>query len=334
MKKPKVLIVDDHDGFRSSLLDNILLNKKFVLYGASDADSALQIVNNSPDFDCVLLDYDLDNLKNNNKLNGIDVLQILTEKFPYIPVIMMSGISESRGQVGAESVLNNAIAFLDKPFPIKVLVEKLDKVSGKKANIDELEIQELFNQYGFYSSSNIMAKLCSQTYYAAKTDLNLMILGETGTGKTLLANAIHKVSDRNNFPFKELNCGTMSSDINWLRSELFGHTANSFNNAKERNGLLSEVQHGTMLLDDITELPLQVQGGLLQVIQSRIFRKLGDNTDREFKARIISTTNQNINRAIKENKFRDDLRFRLCQETIVIPPLKERPEDKIGRAHV
>ena len=172
-----------------------------------------------------------------------------------------------------------------------------------------------------------MAKICFDALKTANTDLSIMIVGETGSGKSFLAKAIHNLSNRRKEPFKVLNCGSISSDINWLMSELFGHKEKSFNEALNRFGILSDVKGGTLLLDEVIEIPYTVQSGLLSVIETKKYRRLGENIEREFSGRIISTSNRPISEVVREKKFREDLKFRLCQEVITIPPLRDRVQD-------
>ncbi len=327
MSKPTILIIDDDDDFRESLAESPILQKKFKILSTGLVKEAIEKIENNKEIACILLDYDLHHHNAHNKINGLELMEYFGNKCPHIPIFMMSGVSEGRGKVAIDSINKYAITFLDKPFPIEKLLNKLDFVIQDSIPNNSKDIQKLFNQNGFVSQSEVMANICNRCYEAAKSDLNIMLVGETGTGKTILAEVIHKLSNRKNHPFKELNCGTMSSDINWLRSEIFGHKAKSFNQAEDRNGYLYDVKNGTLFLDDIIELPIAVQSGLLQVIQSRKYCRLGENIEREFNGRIIAASNLKLKQAVEQKKFREDLMYRLCQEKITIPPLRDRAED-------
>ncbi len=330
MKKPKILIVDDHDGFRDSLINSPILKSKYSLLEADTGEKALEIIKINLDIDCILLDYDFRKFGTSKNISGIDVLNHLKDFAPHIPIIMMSGITEGRGNVAIESIKRHAIDFLDKPFQIKSLIEKLDSILRiNEDSIKSREAQEILSSFGFISKSKIMSEVANEIIKAAKNDLNIMISGETGTGKTMIARIIHLLSSRSKNKYEEIPCGILSSDVNSFRSQLFGHVKGAFTNAfQNKKGVFELVENGTLVLDDVTTMPMEVQKGLLQAIENRFFSRFGDESSKiKFDARVISTTNQNINESINDKSFRSDLKYRLCGEFINIPPLRKRTED-------
>lgn len=331
MNKPKILIVDDHEGFLESLVESPILLSKYCVFGANEGKTAMRILYENPDIACVLLDYDLKGKSQENIPNGLEIMKEISQISPQIPIFMMSGITEQRGAVAIESIEKHAVCFLDKPFPLKMLMEELKKVISKPNGFEE-ELDsacEVLSKAGFFSKSKIMKDVCLRALKASKNNFPLMITGETGTGKTALARAVHKLSGRADKPFVEINCGNFSSDTNTFHSQLFGHTKGAFTGAMKSNkGFLEAAYNGTILFDDITAMPVDIQKGMLQVIESKKYRRFGNNTDlNDFDSRIISTSNIPLSEAISSNLLREDLKYRLTREIIYIPPLRSRPED-------
>ncbi len=328
MKKPKILIVDDHEGFRESLVRSPILTSDYLLFEAETGERALAMVKVKHSFDCIILDYDFKTYQSTNNMSGIEVMQKIKEISSDIPIIMMSGITEGRDSVAIESIRNNALVFLDKPFPISKLKEILNSIFFKDSKKTE-DAQKILSDMGFITVSESMQSFAYDVLIAAENHLNVLITGETGTGKTILARIIHKLSKQKNKPFEEQNCGVISRDINSFKSQLFGHTKGAFTGAaKEKKGIFEIAGEGTIFLDDIVTLKEEAQQGLLQAIESKTFKKLGDDRNElQLKARIISATNININKAVEEKLFRKDLKYRISGEIINIPPLRERLED-------
>ncbi|TAL68551.1 MAG: sigma-54-dependent Fis family transcriptional regulator [Bacteroidetes bacterium] len=330
MKKSKILIVDDHDGFRESLVESQILTEKYKVLEAYNGENALDVINANPDLSCIVLDYDFRDSYGAKRLSGLDVMEHLAKSSPHIPIIMISGITEERGRVAIESIKKHAIAFLDKPFPVKTLVEKLDSILlTNTSDTTELDAQKNLSDVGFATVSSIMAKVCKKALEASEHDMNLMILGETGTGKTSLAKAIHKLSKRGNKNFANYECGTLSSDIDKFSSQIFGHVKGAYTGAyTDKTGILEIAIGGTVFFDDITNIPLEVQKGLLKVIEEKEFTRMGDEKKKYFfQARVIAATNCNLEEAIKDNILSKDLKFRLCGDIIKIPPLRMRTDD-------
>lgn len=331
MKKPSVLIVDDHEGFRDSLVDSPILKSKYRPIGAAEGEAAIRIIQENPKIACVLLDYDLKGKKKENIRSGLEIMEELKEIAPHVPIFMMSGITDQRGSVAIESISQNAICFLDKPFSVKDFVQKLDEVVGD-SNIDkqrDKSVCKKLTEFGFIAESHTMIRTCETAIDAAENDLPVLITGETGVGKTLLARAIHKIGKGEKAPFVEVGCGNFSSDSNTFHSQLFGHVRGAFTGASaNKKGLIEAAQGGTLLLDDVTAMPLDMQKALLQAIELKKFRKFGAETVMlDFDSRIIATTNRAIEEAVASGEFREDLKYRLYGELIAIPPLRDRVSD-------
>jgi DNA-binding NtrC family response regulator len=174
-----------------------------------------------------------------------------------------------------------------------------------------------------------MKSVCEDVVNAAKNDMNIMITGETGTGKTFLSKILHQLSKRSDKKFEAIHCGLISNDVNSFKSHLFGHVKGAYTGAVgTRTGVFEIVEDGTLVIDDITTMPIEVQSGLLEVLDNRCFYKMGDSKVKiPFNARVILTSNQNLNTSIEENLLRKDFKFRITQEFITIPPLRNRIED-------
>jgi transcriptional regulator with PAS, ATPase and Fis domain len=229
-----------------------------------------------------------------------------------------------------EALKKGANDFITKPFDKDVLLSKLEIF--RKSYELENKVEELSNivsmKYGFdkiISSSKVMKTVFEKASAVSRTDATVFLVGETGTGKELLAKAIHLKSDRKNYPFLPINCGAIPKEL--LESELFGHRKGSFTGAvKDNQGLFLSAHRGTILLDEIGEMSKDLQVRLLRVLQEQKIRPIGSSTEIPIDTRVIASSNHNIEE-LRNKELREDLFFRLAVVVIEIPPLRERKED-------
>ena len=319
--KIKILVVDDELSMREFL--SILLEREgYEVTVAASADMALRTLESSL-FDLVLSDVSMPGL------SGIELLGRIKEKSPETAVLMLTAFSTADQAV--EAMKLGAYDYIGKPFKneeIKQLVKNaLEKQGLKRENILlKKEASDRDNFCGIIGKSLKMRELFDMIQKVAASQSSVLILGESGTGKELAACAIHKCSLRKSKPFVAVNCGAIPENL--IESELFGHKKGSFTGAvSDRPGLFEQAEGGTLLLDEIGELPLLLQTKLLRVLQEREFKRVGDVVTRKADVRIISASNRDLECQVKEGTFREDLFYRLNVIQLVMPPLRERIED-------
>ena len=317
----KILVVDDDQGIREFL--EIMLNRE--AYDVTCADNATKALNRckKEKFDLILTDLKMP------KVDGLDFLKAVKDVCPETMVILMTAYASPETAVSA--MKEGAYDYVEKDFDIETLKQIIRTAlerKGIKRN-DALFIKEVEDAVSFgnmIGKSRGMLKVYSTINKAAPTAANVLILGESGTGKELVAKAIHENSPRKNKPFIVLNCGGISETL--LETELFGHVKGAFTGAySDKAGLFANTRGGTIFLDEIAELQPLLQVKLLRVVQEKTFRRVGGTKDITVDVRIISATNQDLERKVKDGIFREDLYFRLNVIPIQIPPLRERKED-------
>lgn len=322
---PKILIIDDDDLVAASL-KKVLTKLNYNVETCLRAGDAERIVAEfQPDI--ILLDIYL------TTHNGIDVLKSLKKKFASIPVIMITGYADVKMAVTA--IKSGAFDFLLKPIDLEQLKFVLDKaVENLKLKSEVTKLQslleenELTKEY-FGKSSKIQRIVSSVEKLAASTDTTMLLEGESGTGKEVFAKFIHQQSPRAMAPFITINCATIPKDL--AESELFGHEKGAFTGAstKTKLGKFELADGGTILLDEIGELGLDLQVKLLRVLQERKFYRLGGEKEVSVNVRVLAATNRNLEEEVSRGSFREDLYYRLNVAKITIPPLRERKEDII-----
>ncbi|MEA5404403.1 sigma-54 dependent transcriptional regulator [Arcicella sp. DC2W] len=314
--KGTVLIIDDEKQLRG-LLKRIIELEDYTVWEVGDLKSAWKILENQA-IQVVLSDVKLPDG------NGVDFTQKFKEKYPSLEIIVMTAYGTI--QDGIKAMKNGAFDYLvkgdDNEKILPMLSLALEKVQNQSPIIQP-------KSQGFekvLGKSKQIKEVISLAQKVAKTDTTVLLTGETGTGKEVFANAIHQESKRALKNFVAVNCATFSREI--LESELFGHKAGAFTGAtKDKKGLFEEADGGTIFLDEIGEMSLDLQAKLLRVLETGTFIKVGDTKLIKVDVRIISATNRDLSKEANEGHFRSDLFYRLSVFQIALPPLRERKTD-------
>ncbi|RUM61027.1 MAG: sigma-54-dependent Fis family transcriptional regulator [Persephonella sp.] len=256
--------------------------------------------------------------------SGLEILKELKNKYPKTEIVMITAYASP--ETAVEALKLGAFDYISKPFDInkiRLLIRNLkDKIDLEKKLSNEKE--EVFNE--FIGETPQIRQIKEIIKKIAPYDINVLILGESGTGKEVVAKTIHKLSKRKDKPFIAFNCAALPPDL--LESELFGYKKGAFTGANtDKKGLIEEANGGTLFLDEIGEMPIQLQAKLLRFLEDGVIRPLGSTREIKVDVRVISATNRDLEREIKEGNFREDLYYRLATITIKLPPLRERKED-------
>ncbi len=321
MRNECILVVDDSPDIRFTMSE-VLRAKGFSVESASDGQEAIDILDNRF-FDIVLTDLSMP------RKTGMDVLRYVTQHSPETICIIITGFGSIQGAV--EALKMGAYDYLCKPIKpdeVTILIDKALELRNLKRENKSLK-KELKTRYGFENivgSSKAMQEVFSLVEKVADTDSTVLITGESGTGKELIAHAIHYASDRKDGPFIPVNCAAIPEEL--LESELFGHEKGAFTHAiKTRIGRFELANKGTIFLDEIGEMSPSLQVKLLRVLQERKFERVGGVKTISVDIRVVSATNQDLEIAVKEGRFREDLFYRLNVIPIHVPPLRERRSD-------
>ena len=321
MLKDKILTADDERSMREFL--EIMLKKEgYHVSVASNGEEVLKLTDKEI-FDLVLLDIRMP------KMDGISVLKKIKAVSPETIVIMITAYGST--DTAIQAMREGAYDYVTKPFKVEeikaIIKNALEKKNLQKENI--LLKQVVRDRYHFdniLGQSSKMLTLYDLLEKVALTKTNILVTGESGTGKELVAKAIHYNSPRKEKPFVTLNCGAIPEFL--IESELFGHMKGAFTDAiATKKGLFEVADEGTIFLDEISELPLMMQVKLLRVLQDKEFKRVGGTEDIRVDVRIIAATNKDLEEAMKEKRFREDLFYRLNVIQIKLPPLRDRKED-------
>jgi NtrC-family two-component system response regulator AlgB len=279
-------------------------------------------------WDVVLLDVNL------GPENGLEVLTEILKQHPDLPVVMFT--AQGNVKTAVEAMRRGAVDFLEKPFQreqfltvlarlqhIRKLGQKIERLEQEASETKAQGLEPIFD-FTTPEMRNMMEILLR----AAKTPASILILGESGTGKSVAARAVHQNSHLADKPFVTVSCPSLSKEL--LESELFGHVRGSFTGAvKDHWGKVKAAEGGTLFLDEIGDLPLEIQPKLLRLLQEREYERLGENVNRQANIRVIAATNRDLKKRIAEGLFREDLYFRLNVIAVEIPPLRDRPSDVV-----
>lgn len=320
----KILIVDDEAELRRSVA-NILIKTitdiTFQIEEASNGHEAIQKVK-SQNWDLVLMDVKMP------EMNGLDALVAIKEHDPRIFVVIMTAHSNLQDAVVA--IKEGAYDYVEKPVKPEMLAQIVRKCVEARELVSNLALANpIFDddvESEFVGSSHKMKEIFNLIYKLCKVDTTVLIRGENGTGKELVASAIHYNSPRKSGQFIAINCGAIPENL--MESELFGHEKGAFTGAIERKiGKFQIANNGTLFLDEIAELKPEMQVKLLRVLQEKKFTPVGSNREVKTNTRIIAATNQNLEKMMEDGTFREDLFYRLNVMPIFIPPLRERTDD-------
>lgn len=318
-----ILIVDDETKLRELLRRVILLeNESFEVEEAESIKSTLKLLEKK-NIDVIICDVKLPDG------SGLDIIQEIKTKHPFTEIIMLTAYGNISDAVKAIKL--GAFDYITKGDNQNRIIPLLQRAIEKVELIKKLHYLQhrLEGKYSFehiIGQSRSFLEAVELAKKVAKTDVPVLLLGETGSGKEVFAQAIHQASRRSHKTFIAVNCAAFSKEL--LESELFGHKAGAFTGAiKDKKGLFEEAHEGTLFLDEIGEMPSELQAKLLRVLESGEFIKVGETKPTFVNVRIIAATNRNIHDEMKAGHFRDDLFYRLSVVQIHIPPLRERKED-------
>ncbi|MFC1849723.1 sigma-54-dependent transcriptional regulator [candidate division CSSED10-310 bacterium] len=319
--KGKILVVEDQKNQRELIAD-YLKEKGHQVVMADDGAQAIELFQENS-FQLVISDYKM------KEVDGVSLLKAVKEVNPLVGVILISAFGTVQTAVQAMKI--GAEDFLVKPINLQQLgaltQRALERYALKHENIElKKRLAERYRFDRIIGESGILQESLNLAARAAKSKATILIRGESGTGKALLANAIHMASDCAEGPFVEINCAALSPGV--LESELFGHEKGAFTGADRRHSGRFEIANGgTLFIDEIGDIPLEVQVKLLNVLQSGTFMRVGGMKNIKTNVRIVAATHRNLEAMITEEKFREDLYFRLNVVSVIIPPIRDRRSD-------
>lgn len=313
MSQPTILLVDDDPGLLQ-LLEIRLESFGYATLCAASGDEALRLLEKNT-VQALVSDLRM------RPMDGLELFEKVRERWPSIPVIMITAHGTIREAVDA--TVKGVFSFLTKPVDPGELQSVLRRAIALQAGGEN---RDPADEGRLVTRCARMFELLEQARLYAESNANILITGESGTGKELLAEFVHAHSSRTDAPFVAINCSAIPNEL--LESELFGHAKGAFTGAsRDRQGLFVSADHGTVLLDEIGDMPLLLQAKLLRVLQEGKIRPLGAHELIDIDIRVISSTHVDLERAIGEGRFREDLYYRLNVVSLHIPPLRERPED-------
>jgi two-component system, NtrC family, nitrogen regulation response regulator NtrX len=315
---PKILIVDDERAIRNSLKD-ILELEKYQVDTAEDGMQALELIGKNQ-YKVVLCDIKMP------EMDGIEVLAKIIEIEADIPVIMISG--HGTIDTAVDAIKKGAFDYIEKPPDLNRLLITIRNAMDKEQLITETKVlkKKVSRKYQMIGESEAIVRIKEMIDRVALTDARVLITGENGTGKEVVARWLHEKSNRSAGPFIEVNCAAIPSEL--IESELFGHEKGAFTSAhKQRKGKFEQAEGGTIFLDEIGDMSLSAQAKVLRALQENKISRVGSDKDININVRILAATNKNLKTEIDETRFREDLYHRLSVILIQVPSLNERLED-------
>ena len=322
MAERRILLVDDDEGVRLAL--GRFLGSKGYAHVDADGVAAVRELLRGQSVDAAVVDFSLPDG------DGLDVLRTLKAQDPSLPVLLLTG--HGTIDLAVKAIKEGAEQFLTKPVELPALLVLLDRAleASRMRSVSlarkTSKARRLVDP--FFGESPIVRRLAAEAARVAPSPLPLLIRGETGAGKGVLARWIHQNGPRADEPFVDLNCAGLSREL--LETELFGHEKGAFTGAiAAKQGLLEIAHRGTLFLDEIGDVDMQVQAKLLKVVEDLRFRRLGDVRDRQVDVRLVAATHQDLSRLVQEKKFREDLYYRISALPLVMPPLRERGRDVV-----
>lgn len=314
----KILVIDDQKSIRNTLKD-ILGYESHTVEVAENGEDGIEMYNSSK-YDVVLCDIKMPNM------DGMEVLDKIVNHENDAPVIMISG--HGNIDTAVEAIKKGAYDFIEKPLDLNRLLVTIRNAIEKKDLVTETKVlkRKVSKTYEMIGESEPITKVKEMIDKVAPTDARVLITGENGTGKELVARWLHEKSNRVSKPFVEVNCAAIPSEL--IESELFGHEKGAFTSAhKQRKGKFEQANGGTIFLDEIGDMSLPAQSKVLRALQENIISRVGSDKDIKVNVRVLAATNKNLKEEIDNHRFREDLYHRLSVILIHVPTLNERKED-------
>ncbi|PKN60798.1 MAG: DNA-binding response regulator [Deltaproteobacteria bacterium HGW-Deltaproteobacteria-11] len=315
----RILIVDDELNMRL-VLQAMLKKEGYIVAAASDGLEALKMLKTTGPLDVVVTDLKMPNL------DGMGLLDRMIRDYPSTPVIIIT--AHGTVATAVDALKKGAFDYISKPFEQEDLKNVIEKaIQTRRLNEDEMLLDpDDIDRYGIIGAGPVMADVFETVRRVAPTTTTVLITGETGTGKELIAHAIHRNSPRKNNPFIKINCAAIPENL--MESELFGYEKGAFTGAGTKKQGRFELAHkGTLFLDEVGELPKDMQVKLLRVIQEQKFERVGGLQTIKVDVRLLTATNRNLVQDVRDGHFREDLFYRLNVIPAHLPPLRERRED-------